>query len=131
MMAEEALLLCGTAFRLHGRDTKNGVDCVGLADLCASAAGLDCNVPTGYSIRGGNINRVTDFLMSAGFEKMAGSQKINEGDLVLVQPSPVQLHFLICAQDGFVHAHAGLRKVVFSPGPCPWPIIEIFRLKEA
>lgn len=129
-LADEALLLCGVDFRLHGRDADNGVDCVGLADLCVSAAGLNCDVPTGYSIRGGDIATVVNVMEQAGFKKILSKDAPREGDLILVRPSPAQLHLMICTQGGFVHAHAGLRKVVFSPGPCPWPIFQIFRFVE-
>ena len=131
MLAEEALQLCGTGFRLHGRDVKHGIDCVGLAALCAKAANLETVVPDGYSIRGGNISHISDLMDQAGFGSLAAQEKPQVGDILLVQISPVQLHFMIRADDGYVHAHAGLRKVVFSPGPCPWPILHIFRIMEA
>ncbi|GAB5488871.1 MAG: hypothetical protein Pars2KO_24410 [Parasphingorhabdus sp.] len=129
-MADEAVLLCGTNFRLHGRDPKTGLDCIGLADFCMSAAGVNCEIPTGYSIRGGDIDTIARFMEQAGFEQVCEDAPC-DGDIVLVQPSSAQFHFMICIQDGFIHAHASLRKVVFSPGPCPWPVLQIFRIMES
>ena len=122
--------LRGSEFRLHGRDGISGLDCIGLADQCLIAAGFNCRPPNGYSIRGGSERMITNFMTTAGFERFAPETRLCEGDIVLVRPSPVQWHFLIRAKDGFVHAHAGLGKVVFCPGDSPWPIISIFRLTE-
>jgi hypothetical protein len=129
-MAEKAMSLCGAAFRLHGRDEQCGLDCIGLADQCLAAAGVDCQMPNGYSIRGGSGEAINEFMADTGFNRFPPETKMSEGDFVLVRTSPVQWHFLIRAQNGFVHAHAGLGKVVFCPGDAPWPIVSIFRLKE-
>ena len=129
-VAKKALSLCGAEFRLHGRDVEQGLDCVGLAEQCLHAADAVDGVPNGYSIRGGSEEAINAFMASTGFERFAPATALCEGDLVLVRPSPVQLHFMIRAQNGFVHAHAGLGKVVFCPGDPPWPIVAIFRLRE-
>lgn len=129
-MAEKAMSLCGLAFRLHGRDEKGGLDCIGLAEQCLLAVDFDCQAPNGYSIRGGAEESINDFMTNIGFQRFAAASELCEGDFVLVRPSPVQWHFLVRAKDGFVHAHAGLGKVVFCPGDAPWPIVSIFRLVE-
>ncbi len=129
-MAAKAVSLCGTRFRLHGREQENGLDCIGLANQCLLAADVDCGAPNGYSIRGGSEAKINDFMAETGFERFAPETKLCEGDFVLVRPSPVQWHFMIRAKGGFVHAHAGLGKVVFCPGDAPWPIVSIFRLAE-
>lgn len=129
-MADKAMSLCGSQFRLHGRDEEGGLDCIGLADQCLLAADVDCRAPNGYSIRGGSEGAINEFMANIGFERFAPATRLCEGDIVLVKPSPVQWHFLIRAKDGFVHAHAGLGKVVFCPGDPPWPIVWIFRLME-
>lgn len=50
------------------------------------------------------------------------------GDVLLVRPGPAQVHLLVCARDGrFVHAHAGLRRVVAMPGPHGWPVLRHWR----
>ena len=130
-MAEKAISLCGAAFRLHGRDELGGLDCIGLADQCLLAANVEGRTPNGYSIRGGSEQSINRFMADTGFERLPPESGLCEGDFVLVRPSPVQWHFLIRAQNGFVHAHAGLGKVIFCPGDAPWPIVSIFRLKEA
>ena len=51
------------------------------------------------------------------------------GDLLLVNPGPAQVHLLVFAGTrGFIHAHAGLGRVVRTPAPCPWSIAIIWRL---
>lgn len=135
MMAEMALQLCGTDFRLHGRSADHGLDCIGVAAQCLGAADMACDVPTGYSIRGGSAEQISEVMMQAGFaavppDKMAG-EPLREGDIVLARPSPVQLHLMVRTEGGFVHAHAGLGQVVFAPGAAPWPIEQIFRLLES
>ena len=129
-MAEKAMSLCGAQFRLHGRDAETGLDCIGLADQCLFAADVDCGAPNGYSIRGGSEASIYEFMANIGFIRFEPVTPLCEGDIVLVRPSPIQWHFLIRAQDGFVHAHAGLGKVAYCPGESPWPIVSIFRLTE-
>jgi hypothetical protein len=129
-LADKAVSLCGADFRLHGREAATGLDCIGLTNLCLLAAGLECDVPTGYSIRGGAVQSIIETMKLSGFVEIPDREAPRDGDVFLVRPSSIQLHFMICTEGGFVHAHAGLRKVVFSPGRCPWPILHIFRILE-
>ncbi|VWX61295.1 peptidoglycan endopeptidase [Sphingorhabdus sp. 109] len=129
-MADKAMSLCGARFCLHGRDEEIGLDCIGLAQQCLLAGEFECDVPNGYSIRGGSEHSIRTFMAETGFTRFPPESELCEGDIVLVRPSGVQWHFLIRAGDGFVHAHAGLGKVVFCPGKAPWPIVAIFRLTE-
>jgi len=129
-MADKAMALCGARFCLHGRDEETGLDCIGLAGQCLIAARFECDVPNGYSIRGGSERSIAEFMAETGFERFSPDAPLCEGDIVLVRPSPVQWHFLIRADNGFVHAHAGLGRVVYCPGAAPWPIVSIFRLAE-
>ena len=50
------------------------------------------------------------------------------GDLILARPGPAQHHLLVASgPDRFIHAHAGLRRVVAMPGPLPWPVLHRWR----
>ncbi|AMO72772.1 hypothetical protein [Sphingorhabdus sp. M41] len=129
-MADKAMALCGARFCLHGRDEETGLDCIGLAQKCLLAGDFECDAPNGYSIRGGCEQSINKFMAETGFTRFPPESELCEGDIILVRPSPVQWHFLIRAEDGFVHAHAGLGKVVYCPGDSPWPIVAIFRLTE-
>lgn len=130
MIAEMALQLCGSDFRLHGRSADHGLDCVGLAVQCLGAADINCAVPTGYSIRGGSLEQISAVMRLAGFTGLPSDEPPQEGDIVLVRPSPVQWHLMVKTQGGFVHAHAGLGQVVFTPGDPQWPPEAIFRILE-
>ena len=51
------------------------------------------------------------------------------GLVLLFEPGPAQLHLGIAGIDGeLVHAHAGLRRVVRTPFPLPWPVVRQWRL---
>jgi len=126
IVAAKAKSLCSVNFRLHGRDTETGLDCIGFMQRMEEIMEILI-----YSIRSGNAATIILAMKSAGFAKIPRSEVPREGDVLLVQPSPVQLHFMICTEGGFVHAHAGLGRVVFAPGRCPWPILHIFRIVEA
>ena len=135
LIAAKALALCGTDFHLHGRDPDHGLDCIGLAEICLHAAGRKCVAPNGYAMRGGSLAQIATAMVLAGFGEVAADDlsaesNLQDGDVVLVRPSPVQWHFMIRAKNGFVHAHAGLGAVVFSPGKAAWPITKVFRLSE-
>lgn len=113
-----ARALLGVPFRLHGRG-RDGLDCVGVAALALGRA-----APRAYGLRSGDAGRAAHWLEAAGLRPVAEGQA---GDLALVRPGPLQLHLMIGTGAGFVHAHAGLRRVVEMPGESPWPIIGWWR----
>lgn len=112
---ERARALIGVPFRLHGRG-RDGLDCVGLAALALGRT----EAPCAYGLRSGDVGRAEGWLKAAGLRPVACG---GAGDLALVRPGPLQLHLMIGTGDGFVHAHAGLGRVVETPGPSPWPVI--------
>ncbi|MCI4589838.1 C40 family peptidase [Sphingobium sp. BYY-5] len=114
-----ARALIGVPFRLHGRD-RAGLDCVGLAALAIGRV----DVPCAYGLRSGDVARAEGWLRAAGLRRVASGRA---GDLALVQPGPLQLHLMIGTGEGFVHAHAGLGRVVEMPGASPWPIMGWWR----
>ena len=51
-----------------------------------------------------------------------------EIEILLVRPGPAQHHLLVVTSlSSFVHAHAGLRRVVEAPLPTSWPIMRHWR----
>lgn len=122
-LAREALGLVGVPFRLHGR-TEAGVDCVGLVALAAWRAGHRGAAPDRYSLRGGRVAQFGVWLAAAGLRPV---ERMQRGDVVLVRAGVRQFHVMVFTGAGFVHAHAGLRRVVAMPGESPWPVIGIWR----
>ncbi|NWK98042.1 hypothetical protein DM806_20730 [Sphingobium lactosutens] len=121
---ERARALVGVPFRLHGRG-RDGLDCVGLAALALGRTG----VPDAYGLRSRDIGRAEEWLRAAGLRPVAcGGAGEKPGDLALVRPGPLQLHLMVGTGTGFVHAHAGLGRVVETPGPSPWPVIGWWRV---
>jgi cell wall-associated NlpC family hydrolase len=112
-----ARALIGTRFRLHGRDPATGLDCVGLV-ACAYA--LTDELPTGYPLRGGAAD---DYLrMIDQFAGRSAGAPV-PADTLLIAPGPQQFHVGIWTGASLIHAHAGLRKVVETPGTIVDPII--------
>lgn len=121
--AAEALL--GAPFRLGGRDPAAGLDCVGLVACALGGA----EAPSGYGFRNSDITRHLAFLARAGF--VPAIEPIARGDLILTLPGPAQHHLVIALGPGeFVHAHAGLRRVVRQHGPLAWPAPARWRLSS-
>ena len=116
--------LVGVRFRLQGRSRASGVDCVGLAALALAEAGHEAAVPRGYGLRSGDEALARGWLAEAG---LVAVERPQPGDLILVRPGPLQLHLMILVPGGHVHAHAGLGRVVETPGPSPWPVIGHWR----
>lgn len=107
-LARAAAALCGVPWRLHGRDPASGLDCIG---LLAAARGNEAGLPTGYPLR---LRLLAGWLpdpAELGFAPTNGP--VLPGDVVLIQLGPAQHHLAIAAEpDGWIHAHAGLRRVV-------------------
>ena len=118
-VAAAALRAVGTRFRVHGRGA-DGLDCVGLVALALRAGGYVGEVPTGYSLRGGDWRGLDRVLVRVA--------EPEAGDVLLMAAGPGQLHFGIRTATGFVHADAGLRRVVERPGMPPWPLIGVWRM---
>ena len=119
-VAAAALATVGARFRLHGRDVEHGLDCVGVVALALRGGGYRGAVPTGYGLRGGDPAAVLD----AALVRCDG---MAAGDVLLMATGPGQRHLAVRTARGFVHADAGLRRVVERPG-ASWPVIGAWRM---
>ncbi|MCA0979068.1 peptidoglycan endopeptidase [Qipengyuania flava] len=136
--AAAAERLVGTPFRLHGREPEHGLDCVGVV-LCALRR---CGVDGGgfapcYGLRNSSIAALLPMAAALGLREVEGGRQ--RGDVLLVRAGPAQQHLLVITEgvrtgnvstggDCFVHAHAGLRRVVLQHGADAWPLIRHWRL---
>jgi hypothetical protein len=125
-IAAAARALVGCPFKLHGRNAKAGIDCVGLVGLALARSGQQLDIPRDYALRGDYLGRISAFFDRSDFAIVSDGQ-IEPSDILLGVPGPRQVHFLVATIDGAVHAHAGLRRVVLTPYPLPWPIIGHWR----
>ncbi len=110
-----ARALLGTRFRLQGRDS-SGLDCVGLVACACQVA----TVPVDYDLHSADRAhwmRLLDQMLIRGREHPA------PGAVLLMAAGPAQLHLGLWSGDSLIHAHAGLRRVVETPGPPFWPVI--------
>ena len=117
-MARAAAALVGARFRLHGRDPATGLDCVGVVAAATGEA-----VPTGYALRGGDPVRI-GALMDARLRRASGRRA---GDVLLFAVGAGQLHLAVASAGGFVHADAGLGRVVERSGVAPWVLLGAWR----
>lgn len=125
-LAAEALV--GTPFRLHGRDPASGLDCLGVLNASLAALGLPSHLPTGYRLRMRSLPDFGSFVAGCGLVAVAGD--IAPGDAVMVRIGPVQFHVLVAGNQGcFIHAHAGLRRVVSGEMPPASSIVGHWRLR--
>ncbi|WP_226018174.1 peptidoglycan endopeptidase [Novosphingobium sp. FKTRR1] len=124
-LAAAAHGLIGVRFRLHGRDPATGLDCVGLVAEAMRRAGFAPVVPIGYSLRSAEPDRLLPFARLSGLIAEPRSP-----DILLVRVNAVQQHLLIATATGFIHAHAGIGRVVLMPGACPWPIARGWRVSH-
>ena len=123
-IAARALAQIGTPFRLHGRTPDVALDCVGLVAFAIGTGDIVRN----YSLKGVKLNFILSYMDSIGLLPLAKSTHLSDGDVAIVSCSPQQFHLMIRAAGGWVHSHAGLRKVVHTPGASPWPIVALRRM---
>lgn len=115
-----ARAVVGAPFRLHGRDPGTGLDCVGVV---AVATGRP--VPIGYALRRYDVAAVSALIVCAGLMPVTEARP---GDVMLMRVGPAQLHLGVRTTGGFVHADAGLKRVVERPGAPEWEILGSWRL---
>lgn len=119
--------LVGASYRHNGRDPATGLDCLGVLGAALSAIGWAAPLPVRNTmLRRGDPN-VAAIARGCGLVEASGA--VAPGDVLLVRCSPLQLHVLVAmGADSFVHAHAGLRRVVLGPCDPAWPIVGHWRI---
>lgn len=119
-----ARALVGVRFRPQGRSVETGLDCIGVAIM---AIGIPAErVRRDYDLRSSRAEEFNHDMHDLGFLRIAPVEA-EAGDVVLVRAGPAQLHIVVLMPDGFLHADAGLRRVVEVPGRMPWPALSAWR----
>lgn len=72
-------------------------------------------LPDDYRLRGGAETRAGERLERSGFAHTVHGE-MRFGDVVLSDVGRGQQHLSIASPDAHIHAHAGLRRVVLTPG---------------
>ena len=121
-IAQAARSMVGVPFRPQGRDPAYGLDCVGLAAAALAKEGIRADLPRGYPQRGGVAGEIIARIDALGLTPLEAGTA-GEGDLLLMLAGPAQYHLAIRTAGGFVHADAGLRRVVETPGEPRWPVL--------
>jgi hypothetical protein len=128
-LAAAAEALVGTRFRLHGRDAATGLDCIGVLGAALKACGRPAALPNFYSLRMRTPPGLAEVAHVAGFAPCKGV--VLAGDVLLVRIGPCQFHLALAVDsETFVHAHAGLMRVVRSALPGDWLVVRHWRLAE-
>jgi cell wall-associated NlpC family hydrolase len=126
-LAHAAESYIGARFRLRGRDRVTGFDCVGLVSAALAKAGREAPAPREYRLRQLEVEAFLPLSARVGLAET--DAPVEPGDVLLMKAGPAQFHLAIAASEGgIVHAHAGLRRVVLTPFPLPWPIVRQWRL---
>jgi cell wall-associated NlpC family hydrolase len=127
ILAAAAETLVGTPFRLHGRDPATGIDCVGLLGAALERCGVHAQLPNGYSLRARFLPNLASFARDCGLTPVDG--EIAPGDVLLIRIEPCQHHLLVATTEGrFIHAHAGLGRVIRCDAPLEGHILHHWRL---
>jgi murein DD-endopeptidase / murein LD-carboxypeptidase len=124
--AARARALVGTRFRAQGRGTC-GLDCIGVVlatyEIPANAIRHD------YALRGDHLREVRGEL-DRHFRRIS-SAELRFGDVMLLRAGEAQLHLAVRTENGFVHAHAGIRRVVETPAMPEWPLLGVYRKRRS
>jgi hypothetical protein len=123
--AERARALAGTRFRPQGRD-RNGLDCVGV--IVATFGLPEEQVRRDYRLRGDHRSEAEQCLRR--YFRRVPLRQLRTGDVMLIEAGQDQLHLAVRTENGFVHAHAGIRRVVETPHLPRWPGLGIYRKRR-
>jgi murein DD-endopeptidase / murein LD-carboxypeptidase len=126
-IAARACALVGTRFRPQGRDPNHGLDCVGTAAFACGIPGQ--SLPRDYALRGQTLEEIERRLRDLGCRPVV-DRPPELGDVVVCEAGPAQYHMVVITPVGFVHADAGLRRVVQRPYPIPWAVAGAWSLAE-
>ncbi len=127
---QTARALVGVRYRLHGRCAAHGLDCVGLVALAYRQSGL-CFAPppVDYRLRHDDPAIIQAALTDAGFDDV-GSDAPTAGDIIIQRWPMRGLHMAVATPAGIVHAHAGLRRIVETPGYPADHVVGLWRLND-
>jgi hypothetical protein len=126
-IARRARALVGVRFRPQGRDPMHGLDCVGAA---AAAADIPPDrLRRDYALRGQHLGAIEHELSDLDCRPVPVERAV-AGDLLVCETGPAQFHIVVRAWSSFIHADAGLRRVVERPLPVPWPVVGAWRFFE-
>lgn len=123
--AARAKALVGTRFRAQGRG-EGGLDCVGVV-VATFGIPVDA-VANNYRLRGDHRPEVHAEL-ERYFRRVPRSQ-LRAGDVMLFDAGRDQVHLGVKTLAGFVHAHAGIRRVVETPALPDWPLTRVYRRRS-
>ena len=123
--AEAARALVGARFRPQGR-TDDALDCIGVV-LSTFGIAADA-VRRDYRLRGDFRSEIEQRL--SDYFRAVRSSELRPGDVMLLAAAKDQLHLAIRTQAGFVHAHAGIGRVVETPGLPEWPLLGVYRKRR-
>ncbi len=110
----------GTRFRVQGRTIGLGLDCVGVALLAAAGAGVRLGPVPPYALGGLHDDLLAQTLRALGCRRV---RRGRPGDLVEYGFIPGHRHLALISENGIIHAHAGLGRVVEGPAPSDWPVV--------
>lgn len=124
--AERARALAGTRFRPQGRG-EEGLDCIG---VILSTFGIDHElVRRDYKLKAEHNLAALRSALQQHFRRVPRTQ-LRSGDVMLLLAGKQQPHLAVCTGYGFVHAHAGVGRVVETPGDPEWPLLGVFRRRR-
>ncbi|WP_299309871.1 hypothetical protein [uncultured Croceicoccus sp.] len=127
-LAHAAMQFLDAPFRIHGRDPATGLDCIGLLHASLSAVGRAPQLPVGYRLRNDDIECYLGYAEKCGLWPADGD---TPGDVVLAWVHRMQPHVAIRGfGPDFIHAHAGLRRIVAGPIDPGWRIAHRWRLSR-
>ena len=124
--ASRAQALLGTRFRPQGRG-EGGLDCVGV--VLATFGIREHAVRRNYQLRGDHLREVR-VALGEHFRRVPRTQ-LRSGDVMLLAARERQVHLAVRTDAGFVHAHAGVRRVVETPGLPEWPLLGVYRKRRS
>ncbi|WP_144095820.1 NlpC/P60 family protein [Croceicoccus sediminis] len=124
--ATAALELVGAPFRLRGRDPATGLDCLGVVVHVLGRIGGNACIAKAYGLRNSDIKGLLEDAEASGLVPTRG--RAAPGTVVLFDLGAGQHHLAIAAgNECFVHAHAGLRKVVYGKIDPSWKTVATWR----
>lgn len=123
---DRARTFVGVPFRPQGRRADVGLDCVGL--LLRSHELPDSCCRRNYRLSGDHLHELHEAVQP--YFRRVNRTQLRPGDMLVMRVGPEQIHLGLFCGTSFIHAEAGIGRVMETLGKPIWELMRVYRRRS-